>query len=119
VVELHHARGERERMMIGQRDDAGAQPDVARALGRCGEEHLGAGDDLEASRVMLADPGLVIVETVEMLDQFHVALDGERGVLAEGMERREKDAGSEIAVLHGVFLELGKGIRSFGSRRRP
>ncbi len=53
---------------------------------------------------MLADPGLVIVQPVEMLDQLHVALDGERRVLAQRMKRGEEDSGSQIAVLHVVFL---------------
>src|SRR5262249_24096633 len=107
--ELHHARGERERVMIGQRHDAGAQPDGARALGRGGDEHLRAADDLEAARVMLADPCLVIVETVEMLDQLHVAVDGERRVLTQRMEGREKDSGPEIAVLHGIHGGVASG----------
>jgi hypothetical protein len=110
VVELHHARGQREGMMVGQRHDPGAQPNVARALGGGGQEHLRAGDDLEAAGVMLADPGLVIVETVEMLDQLHVALDGERRVLAQRMEGREEDAGSKIAVLHGGASRFGREV---------
>ena len=119
VVELHHARGQRERVMIGQRHDAGAEPDVARALDRAGDEHLRAGDDLEAARMMLADPGLVIVEAVEMLDQLHVAFDRKRRVLAQRMEGREEDSGSEIAVLHGCSFGLWGAVRACGSRRRP
>ena len=37
---------------------------------------------------------------VEMLDQLHVALDGERRVLAERMERREEDAERQAAMGH-------------------
>src|SRR5260370_27860287 len=87
-------------MMVGQRDDACAEADVARALGSGGQEHLRAGDDLEAAGVMLADPGLVIVQPVEMLDHLHVAVDRQGRVLAQRMEGREKDAGAEIAVLY-------------------
>ena len=118
VVELHHPRGQRERMMIGQRDHAGAEADVARAHRRGGQEHLRAGDDLEAARVMLADPGLVIVQPVEMLDQLHVALDGERRVLAQRMERREEDSGSQIAVLHVCSFDF-RHLRRDQTVRKP
>jgi len=74
---------------------------VAGALGRGGNEHLRRSDDLEAAGMVLADPGLVIVQPVEMLDQLHVAFDGERGILVKRMERREKDAGTQKTVVHG------------------
>ena len=73
----------RERVVVGQRDDARAEPDVARALRGGRDEHLRAGDDLEAGRVVLADPGLVIVQLVEMDEQVHVALEREQRVLVE------------------------------------
>ena len=122
VVELHHAAGDRERVVVGQRDDAGAEPDVARALGGGGDEHLGAGDDLEAGRVVLADPGLVVVEPVEMDQQLHVALERQQRVLVQGMEGREEDAGSEIPVLHplaflGLELRDGSRVRSIDKPR--
>ena len=100
VVELHHAAGDRERIVVGQRDDAGAEADVARALGGGGDEHLRAVDDLEAGRVVLADPGLVVVEPVEMLQQLHVAIDGQQRVLVQGMEGGEEDAGLQKPVVH-------------------
>ena len=56
--------------------------------------------------------------TRAFLDQLHVPLDRKRRVLAQRMEGREKDSGSEIAVLHGVFLGVCA-IRACGSRRRP
>ena len=90
---------ERERVVIGQRDDAGAEPDVARALRRLRDEHLRAGDDLEAGRVVLADPGLVIVQPVEMDQQVHVALEREQRILVNGMKRREEHAGLHVAVV--------------------
>jgi hypothetical protein len=104
--------------MVGQRHHARAKADIARPLDGAGDEHLRAGDDLETARVMLADPGLVVVETVEMLDQFHVAFDRKRRIFPQRMEGSEEDSGSEIAVLHGVFLRVCA-VRACGSRRRP
>ena len=74
VVELHDAIGEHQRVVIRERGDAGAEADVPRALGGGGDEDLGRGDDLVAGAVVLADPGLVVAELVEVLDQLHVAL---------------------------------------------
>ena len=65
VVEEHHAVGEHQRVVIGERADARAEPDVLRALGGDADEHLGRRDDLEAGRVVLADPDLVEAEPVE------------------------------------------------------
>jgi hypothetical protein len=98
VVELGHARGQHEGIVVGQRDDAGAEPDVARALGGGGDEHLRAGDDLEAAGMMLTDPRLMVVQPVEVLDQLHVALDSEGGVLVQRMEGRQENAGAQIAI---------------------
>ena len=70
VVELHHAVGQHERVVVGQRDDTGTEPDVAGALGRRGDEHLGAGDQLEPARMVLADPRLVVVQSVEVFEQL-------------------------------------------------
>jgi hypothetical protein len=38
IVELHHAAGESERIMVRQGDDAGAEADVACALGSACDE---------------------------------------------------------------------------------
>ena len=46
----------------------------------------------------------VRVTAVEMLEQFHVALEGERRVLVESVKRREKHASAQIAVLHREAL---------------
>jgi len=100
VIELDHAIGQDERVMIRQRHDAGAEPDVARASGSPGDEHLGTGDDFEAARMVLADPGLVIVQPVEMLEQFHLALERECRVYFEILKRREKNAAAQIRIIH-------------------
>jgi hypothetical protein len=87
VVEQHHALGHPEGVVVGERGDAGAETDVARALRRSRDEDLRRGDDLAAGRVVLADPRLVVAEAVEVLDELEVALEREGRVLARGMER--------------------------------
>ena len=42
VVEQHHAVGQHQGVVVGQRAHAGAELDVLRALGRGGDEHLRA-----------------------------------------------------------------------------
>src|SRR5271155_2154667 len=73
---------------------------MPRALRRRGNEHFRAGDQLEAARMMLADPRLVIIQPVEMLEQFEVALDRERRVLVVVVKRREKNAAAQIEIVH-------------------
>src|SRR5262249_42264664 len=63
-----------------------------------GDEHLRTCDDLEAARMVLADPGLVVVEFVEQDQQIHVALEREQRIFMRRMERREKHAGAHITV---------------------
>ncbi len=120
VIELHHAVGQDERVVIRQGYDAGAEPDVPGAFGRRGNENLGRGDDLEAARMMLADPGLRVVEAVQMLEQLHVAADGERRVLVEIVERRQEDAATKVARAHAVVSLFSKRIlRGRGAYRYP
>ena len=104
MVELNHAVGEHERVVVGQRHDAGAEPDVPGALRRGGDEHLGAGDQLEPAGMMLADPGLVVIEPVEVLEQLHVPLHRQGRVLVVVMERREEDAAAQIRFAHARIL---------------
>jgi hypothetical protein len=54
---------------------------------------------------MLAHPHLVVAEVVHPLDELHVAVHGERGILADSMERREEDAEFEAAMGHVVSFE--------------
>ena len=98
---MHHPVGEDERVVVGQGHDAGAEADMAGALGGGGDEHLGRGDDLEPAGMMLADPGLVIAEPVEVLDELEVALDGEGRIFLERVEGREEDAAAQIGLGHG------------------
>ena len=120
VVELHHAARERERVVIGQRHHAGAEPDVARALRRRRDEHFGTRDDLEAARMVLADPGLVIVELVEVDQQVHVALERKQRIFARRMERREEHAGFHVAVAVSVMRTPPRSAHAAGAARaRP
>ena len=50
---------------------------------------------------MLADPGLVVAQLVEMLDQLQVTLQGQCWVLAHGMERSKEDPKTHSIVRHG------------------
>ena len=51
--------------------------------------------------MVLADPGFVVAELVEQLDQLEVALDGQRRVLVERMERRDEGAEAQAIWQHG------------------
>jgi hypothetical protein len=102
VVELHEAVRDHQRMVVRQAGHAGAQADEAGALDQRADEHLGRGDGLPARRVMLADPGLVVAQLVEPFDQLHVARHAQRRVLADPMERREKDAELQALVVAGL-----------------
>ena len=87
------------------------------ALGGGGDEDLGRGDDLEAGRVMLADPGLLVAEPVQVLDQFEVAVECFSRILVERMERGEEDA---IAHRNGAGHSSGasNGSLVFGCGHR-
>ena len=98
VVELHHALRDVERMMIGQRDDAGGELDALRPLARGGEEHLRRGDHFPAAGMMFAAPEFVVAELVEMLDEVEIAAELQHRVFADRMMRREE--GAEIQAGH-------------------
>jgi hypothetical protein len=100
VVEQHHPVGQQQRVVVGERAHPGAEPDVGRAGGGVGDEDLGRGDDLVAGRVVLADPGLVVAEPVEVLDPGQVVVEGERRVLPDRVEGGEEDPEAQRPV-HG------------------
>src|SRR5262249_60010785 len=56
IVELHHAAGESERIMVRQGDDAGAKADVAWGPGSAPGEKFPGGKDLETPRGVLPRP---------------------------------------------------------------
>ena len=95
VIELHDPVRHHQRVVVGQRDHAGAEPDALGALGGGGDEELRRADDLEASGVMLADPRFLIAEPVQPLDQFEIAPQRQRRVLVDRMERGQKNAAAQ------------------------
>ena len=103
VIELRHALGDVERVVVGQRDDAGAEHDALAALAGGGEEHLRRRDHLPAGRVMLAAPEFVVAEAIELRDEVEVALELEHGVLTERMVWRQK--GAELETVHNRVLQ--------------
>jgi hypothetical protein len=107
VIELDDAVRRHQRRVIGQRNDAGSEHDALRPLRGGGDEHFRARDDLVAGGMMLADPGFLVAQPVEMLDQLEVALDAERRVLVDGMEWREEYA---VAQLDGHGRSLRNGV---------
>ena len=68
------------------------------------DEHLGRGDDLVAGGVVLADPRLVEAEPVQGHDQVEVALDGQRRVLPDGVERGHEDSEAHPPIVFRVAM---------------
>jgi hypothetical protein len=92
VVEHRDAIGDQPGVVVGERHDAGAELDVLGALGRGGDEDLGAADQLVATRVVLAEPRLVEAEPVELGDALEVVLERERRGQGDRGERRGEHA---------------------------
>ena len=90
VVEIHHAVGHQEGVVVGQRHHAGAELDALGALGRGGDEDLGGRDRLVPVAVVLPHPGLVVAELVQPLDQLEVPPDGQRRVLRRVVQRPDE-----------------------------
>ena len=119
VVELHHALGDVERVVIGQRDDAGAELDALGALARRGEEHLGRGDHLPAAGMVLAAPELVVAEPVEVLDEVEIAAELQHRVLADRVVRGEEGAEAKTGhrlLRKSVWKRDQNGTRSSGGK---
>jgi len=66
VIQLHHALGDVEGVVVGQRDHAGAEHDAVGALTGGSEEHFRRSDHFPAAGMMFAAPELVIAEFIEM-----------------------------------------------------
>jgi hypothetical protein len=101
VIELDDALCRHERMVVWQRDHAGAELDALGPLGGGSDEQLRRGDDLIAARVMLADPRFVVAELVEPFDELEVPLQRQGRVFVVGMKRRQEDTGTQAIGRHG------------------
>jgi hypothetical protein len=110
VVELNDAVRDHQRVVIRQRNHAGAEPYRSRALRGDRDEQLRRAYRLPAGGMVFADPGLVEAQAVEPLHQFQIAVHAGRGVLIHRMERRQEDAVTELDLGHGRPLRLLVGI---------
>ena len=101
VIELDDALGDIERMVIRQRDHAGAEADAVRALTRRGEEQLGRGDHFPAGRLVLAAPEFVESEFVQVLGEGEIASQLQHRMLADRVVWRQD--GAELQTWHACF----------------
>ena len=108
VVELHDALCDVEGVVVGQRNDARAQPDALGALGRHRQEQLRRSDHLPAGGMVLTAPELIEAELVEMLGQPQIALKLQGRVFANrmmrGQERAETDTGHLELLPRGAVM---------------
>jgi len=63
---------------------------------------MSSGDAISSHPAVLADPGLVIAQVVEPLDELHVSGQRQRRILAHAMEGGEEDTEFHSAVSHGT-----------------
>ena len=82
-------------MVVREADDAGAQAQVAGALGGGSHEYFRGGDGFPAGAVVLTNPGFIKTQVIQPLEQFEVALQGQGRVFADPVER-----GHEYAEFH-------------------
>src|SRR5437762_8355150 len=73
---------------------------MAGALGGEGDEDLRRRDDLVAGGMVLANPGLVKAELVEMDDQVEIALEALGRVLLIRVEGRQEDPVPKVDLAH-------------------
>src|SRR5580704_15618521 len=116
MVELDDAVGDHHRVVVGQRDDPGAESDVPGALGGEGDEDLGRRNDLVAGRVVLSDPGLLEAKLVEPHHQVEVALETGGRVLLVGMEGRQEDPVPKGDLAHRALAFAAATMLSGSSR---
>ena len=76
------------------------------AFGGRGDEYLGAGDQLVTTRVVFAEPDLVVAEPVQCDSSFEVVFQCDRGGLADRMERRDEDP--EVQRTGHLLLQSGQ-----------
>jgi hypothetical protein len=92
VIQLYHALSDVERMVIGERDDAGGQLDARGPFARRGQEHFGRGDHFPAARMVLAAPEFVIPELIQVLHEVEIAAELQHRMLPDGMMGGEEGA---------------------------
>ena len=101
MIEHHDTLRDGERMMIRNRDHAGAELDAMGDHRGGGQHHLGRRDRLPSSGVMLADPEFVVAEIIEERGELQIALQLQSGILAGRMMRCEKDAEAQT-IFHSA-----------------
>ena len=104
MVQQHHPVRYHVGMMVGEADHAGAEAEVAGALGGGGHENFRRGDSFPAGAVVFADPGFVKAQVVQPLQQFQIAFQGQGRVFAYSVERGHKNA--EFHTLRGSHRSL-------------
>ncbi len=92
VVQLHHAVGDHEGMVVGQTDNAGAQFNMTGTVGGHSHEQLRGGDGFPTGAVVLPNPGLIIAQVVQPLDQLQVPINGQSRVFSHPVEGTQEDA---------------------------
>ena len=107
LVQLRDAVRDHQRVVIGQRDDAGAELDPARTLRRRRDHDLRRGADLIATGMMLTVPIFFEAELVGPFGQLQIALEAQRRTFIQRMERRHKDADTEWTVAQLTLAARG------------
>src|SRR5580704_14499374 len=100
--------------MIRDADDAGSEHDTPGAGRGDGHENFGRRDYFPSRRMMLSDERLFVAELVEPLDQLQVALEAERRVLADAVERGHKNSELHHFSLLGRVLQVA--VRRHGGQ---
>ena len=103
-VQLGGPAGHHQRVVIGQGDHPGAQPDVTGAFRRRGDKYFRRGDGLIPRRMVLADPGLVVAKAVQGFHQLKVPLHGLQRIFVNRVEGGQENAEAEVGMCHGLAL---------------
>jgi hypothetical protein len=90
VVQLYDAVRRHQRIMVWQRNHAGAEADRFGAFRGDGDKQFGGTDQLPPRGVMLANPGFVETEAIEPLHQLQVPVHAGGGILIHWMKRGQE-----------------------------
>src|SRR5579872_4739170 len=94
-------------MMIRNRDDAGAELDPMGDHRGRRQHHFWRCDGFPSSRMMLANPELIVAEVIEERGELQIALELQGRVFAGRMMRREKHAKAH-SIFHGGSLLISR-----------